>query len=82
MMKWEQIGKTVKGTGETIIQYGTGGSDIVIESRKEAVPHANRSGVWFHTSYFVIRPDGTELECYRLSNAKAAAERLMEVANA
>jgi hypothetical protein len=27
-----------------------------------------------HTSYFLIRPDGTEKEYYSLKDAKAAAE--------
>lgn len=74
MMKWDKVATTIKGNGEKTILYKSAGSRCMIESRREAIPHANRSGVWFRTKYFLIRPDGTEKEFYKLTDAKAAAE--------
>lgn len=73
-MTWYQAAKTIKGNGERTILYKCAGSRCMIESRRKAVPHADGRGVWFHTTYFLIRPDGTEKEFYKLSDAKQAAE--------
>lgn len=75
-MKWFKIGRTVKGTGESTITYAADSARYIIESRKRAIPHANRSGSWMHTSYFLISEDGTEKEYYSLRDAKNAAEKL------
>ena len=71
-MKWEKIGRTVKSNGESTTTYASG--DLRIESRKRAIEHSARGGCWMHTSYCLIRPDGTEKEYWRLQDAKEAAE--------
>lgn len=72
-MKLEKIARTVHGDGSSEIRYRYGSHEI--ESRKKAIPHANgNSGVWFHTTFFLIRPDGTEKEYWSLADAKKSAE--------
>lgn len=73
-MNWIKTGRTVHANGETEITYEAEGTELKIESRKRAIPHASRSGSWMHTTYFLIRPDGTETEHYSLTRAKEAAE--------
>ena len=74
-MKWARLSKAVDIDGTTI-EYGAPGTDLTIESRKRHIPHANGSGTWDHTTYFVIR-NGEELkELYSLSDAKEYAEKL------
>ena len=76
-IKWVKMGRTVSMEGTTITYMGEG-TDISIESRKRHIPHANGTGTWDHTSYFVIR-DGQELtEKMSLSDAKEFAERMQE----
>lgn len=75
MAKWTQTGIRISGKyGEKTITYKAQGLDAWIESRKKAVPHANGIGVWMHTTYFVVQPDGSEKEYWKLSDAKKAAE--------
>lgn len=74
MVKWIVTKKTIKGNGERTLRYESEHTPVVVESRKRAVEHANRSGYWFRTSFFAIYPDGTEKECWSLYNAKAVAE--------
>ena len=74
MAKWEQIGKSIHG-GEKTIVYAKEGCPNTIESRKRAIPHANGSGYWYSTTYWVISPDGKEKEYYHLYMAKTMAER-------
>lgn len=70
-MAWKKTGRSVKANGESITYYSNGAYQI--ESRKKAIPHANgRTGCWMHTTYFLIRPDGTEKEYYSLKDAKEA----------
>lgn len=71
-MKWEKTGRTVKADGSKTVRYECG--DLAIESRKRPIPHANGVGSWLHTSYFLIKADGTEKEYWSLSDAKEAAE--------
>ena len=73
---WKKASTTKKGNCESVVVWATEGCSCTVESRKRLIPHANRSGGWFFTTYFVIRPDGTEKECYRLSEAKEEAERV------
>ena len=74
MWKWKQIGKTINAQGTTITYISPGAEHVAIESRKRHIPHANRSGTWDHTSYFVLW-DGHEVkELYTLRDAKAFAE--------
>ena len=73
-MKWTKTGRTVKGNGETITYY-TSDKGHEIESRKQAIPHANGQGFWFHTSYFLITEEG-EKEFWKLQDAKDAAAKI------
>jgi len=74
---WTIMATAVKAsTGEKTIWYESPDSKVVIESRKRAIPHANRSGVWYRTTYFVVSPDGTEKEYMTLGRAKEAAEEM------
>lgn len=77
-MKWEKVGRQICANGESTTYYEADGPDgrYCIESRKRAVPHANGIGSWMHTTYWLIKPDGTEKEYYSLRDAKAAAKRL------
>jgi len=74
MKLWQKTSMTRTADGGSVIRYEAEGCPCAIESRKRAVPHANRSGSWMHTSYFLLRPDGTELEFWRLRDAQDAAE--------
>jgi hypothetical protein len=68
--KWVRTARRVNSDGTTII-YENPESIYTIESRKRHIPHANRSGTWDHTSYFVLR-DGEEIiEKFSLRDAKA-----------
>lgn len=77
MLKWEKARKTIHGNGSEIL-YVADGTNLKIESRKRAIPHANGIGSWMHTSYFLIRPDGTEKEYWTLQRAKEAAENALD----
>ena len=74
MGSWKQTGKTIKATGEKTITYEKVGNPNQIQSRKERIPHANGEGYWFHTSYWLIRPDGSEKEYWKRIDAEKAAE--------
>lgn len=75
MIRWVKTGREVNAEGSTTCYDGVG-TPYSIESRKRHIPHANRSGTWDHTSYFVMR-DGEEIkERYTLKEAKAYAEEL------
>lgn len=72
---WTKTGREVRPHC-TITHYTSDGIRWAIESRKRDIPHANGSGYWQHTTYFLIdRAYGVEKEYYRLSDAKEAAER-------
>ena len=73
-MEWIKTGKTVNADGSTITYSLNNAPEITIESRKRHIPHANGSGIWEYTSYFVLR-DGEELiEKHSLRDAKEHAE--------
>lgn len=75
MRVWKMIGKHQGPLGTTII-YGAEGCAYEIQSRKRHIPHANGSGTWDHTSYFVVR-EGLELaEKWTLKAAKDYVDRL------
>lgn len=79
MMFWKRTGRAVSAEGTTIT-YGTKDTDITIESRRRHIPHANGSGTWDHTSYFVLR-GGVELkEKMSLRDAQAYVEQLLKEA--
>jgi hypothetical protein len=75
MAPWVKTGITIRSNGEKTIRYVSFRNPNAIESRRAAIPHANNNGFWYHTSYFLIRPDGTEKEYWTLAAAKEAAEK-------
>lgn len=75
MNTWAKTGRTVGPEGTTIIYTDLRETGLTIESRKRHIPHANGSGTWDHTSYWVLR-DGEELaEHWTLSGVKVWADR-------
>lgn len=76
MAPWVKTSTRIKGDGSKVIRYESFRNQNAIESRKEAIPHANGVGVWYHTSYFLIKPDGTEWEFNTMTAAKQAAEEV------
>ena len=78
MAPWVKTSTKKKGDGSKAIRYESFRNPNAIESRKEAIPHANGVGVWYHTSYFLIKPDGTECEFNTMTAAKRAAEMEVE----
>ena len=75
-VKWAKTGKQVSAALGTTITYRLEGTPYTVESRKRHIPHANRSGTWDHTSYFV-RKDGVDVaEKHTLRAAKEYAEAL------
>ena len=74
MMRWEKAGVQLGMGGEKTITYRADGCACEIESRKRAIPHANGEGVWYHTDYAVIYPDGAGRIYQRLRDAQAEAE--------
>lgn len=76
MGNWKKAGKTVSKEGSTV-RYELEGTALAVESRKRYIQHANRTGTWDHTTYFVI-VDGQDVkECYSLKDAKEYAEALL-----
>ena len=75
MNTWAKTGRTVGPEGTTITYTDLRETGLTIESRKRHIPHANGSGTWDHTSYWVLR-DGEDLaEHWTLSGAKVWADR-------
>ena len=73
--RWTKVGSFRNGLGEGTITYANDKNDILIESRRRAIPHSGRSGHWFYTSYFVIdSKNGRETERETLAGAKELAE--------
>lgn len=75
-MKWEKTGRTVNAEGTTVIYTAKEDPRIQIESRKRKIPHANRSGYWEHTSYFVTFKGVDVKERWSLADAKEYAEEV------
>lgn len=75
MAPWVKTATTIKTDGSKTIRYESFRNQNAIESRRQAIPHANGIGVWYHTDYYLIRPDGTETEYHTLADAKKAAEK-------
>lgn len=79
-LKWEKIERSVSSEGTTITYRGAG-TNLIVQSRKRHIPHANGIGTWDHTSYFVLL-DGKELiEKNSLTDAKKFAESLIREGN-
>lgn len=76
--KWERVGKMVEQNGTTITySIANFNIDIVVESRKRKIPHANRVGFWEHTTYWVVVNGADYKERYSLADAKRTAEELI-----
>lgn len=73
-MKWIKVSTTLKENNEKDIVYQAEGCPCKIESRKRAIKYANGVGFWWQTSYWVMKPDGSERQYYQMFKAKAAAE--------
>ncbi len=77
-MKWERTGKLVGSEGTTIEYRPAKASiSVSIESRKRHIPHANGTGTWDHTTYWVLLDGKDVKERYSLSDAKQFAEDLI-----
>ena len=75
-VRWEKVERTVNSQGTTIT-YRAAGTNVIVQSRKRNIPHANNMGTWEYTSYFVLK-DGEEIaEKHRLQDAKKYAEKLL-----
>lgn len=75
MNTWAKTGRTVGPEGTTVTYTDLRETGLTIESRKRHIPHANGSGTWDHTTYWVLR-DGEELaEHWTLAGAKVWADR-------
>lgn len=75
-MNWIKAGTTNHPDGSKEIRYVSNETKIYVESRTCPVPHANGIGCWMHTTYVVVRPDGTEKKYWKLHLAKEAAEAM------
>ena len=75
-MKWVKTGKWVSATLGTKITYSLEGTPYTVQSWKRPIPHANRSGTWDHTSYFVQKDGENVAEKHTLRAAKEYAEAL------
>lgn len=76
-MSWAKIDKSTGPEGTTIT-YRLEGTQILVQSRKRHIPHANGSGTWDHTSYWVINRGEEIKELQRLRQAQDYAEQLAE----
>ena len=74
MRPWTVADKIKRPNGEYTITYAARGCITFIEARRRLIPHANGEGGWLHTSYFLIRPDGSTKEYMRLRDAQRAVE--------
>ena len=77
MIIWEKIDKSVNSEGTTITYRGVG-TQLLIQSRKRHVPHANREGTWEHTTYVVLDNGKEVVTKYRMMDAKQYAEGLID----
>ena len=74
-MKWIKTGRNVDAQGSTIT-YQLEGTPYTVESRTRPIPHANRSGTWNYTSYFVLNDGAEVIQRPSLRAAKYYAEVL------
>lgn len=75
MNTWAKTGRTVGPEGTTITYTDLRETGLTIESRKRHIPHANGSGTWDHTSYWVLRDSEELAEHWTLAGAKVWADR-------
>ena len=76
-IKWETTSREISEEGTTITYSGVG-THLTIESRKRHIQHANRSGTWDYTSYFVLFDDVELIEKNTLKEAKEYAEKQIQ----
>lgn len=75
MNTWAKTGRTVGPEGTTITYTDLRETGLTIESRKRHILHANGSGTFDITTYWVLR-DGEDLkQRYTLRDAKEWAEK-------
>lgn len=70
---WDKIGRNVNAEGTTTT-YQLRGTQMIVQSRKRHIPHANGVGTWDHTSYFVLWKGHDVKEFMSLTDAKDYAE--------
>ncbi len=73
MINWEKIGRTETPDG-SVVTYAGAYTHLTIESRKRSIPHANRSGSWEHTTYWLLYKGIEQKEFHTLKDAKEFAE--------
>ena len=74
-MEWRKLGRLDCGNGESIVIYMSNDDRWKIESRRERIPHSNRSGYWYKTWYYLINTETRHEKQYcRLIDAQKAAE--------
>ena len=71
-MRWIKTGKTVSAEGTTIT-YQEDKGDLVIESRKRHIQHANGIGTWDYTSYWLLQGNKEIKELPYMLNSSALA---------
>lgn len=76
-MNWIKAGRKVT-SDETVNYYQAAGARYTIESRKRAIPHANREGSWMYTSFYVLLGGEVLAEKQSLGSAKDFAEKHAE----
>ena len=77
MLKWQKTRRLVRNDGSGVTTYTARGKrqEYTIESRKNAIEHAGRSGVWYHTEFVLIA--GTFKNGYNtLKRCKEVAEEM------
>ena len=76
-MTWTKIAKNTSADGVTVITYRLNETpQIVVQSRKRPLKHANGIGSWMYTSYFVVVGGKEIAEKHTLADAKKLAEKL------
>lgn len=75
MNTWAKTERTVGPEGTTVTYTDLRETGLTIESRKRHIPHANGSGTWDHTTYWVLRDREELAEHWTLAGAKVWADR-------
>ena len=74
-MNWTKKKLNWNRKGEYTIQYTSDTKPVyVIESIRRAIPHANGSGEWLHTTYWVHYPDNQRIQYNLFNLAKRACQ--------
>lgn len=56
MLNWKRTGRVARDDGSGVTTYTAKGKkrEYIIESRKNAIEHVGRSGVWYHTKFYLF----------------------------